>query len=58
MEGLMAVSNIKIRCDWCDRVLARPDIPCSLANGPALKMLVMHPGGNATCKHQIKARGI
>jgi hypothetical protein len=52
----MAVSNIKIRCDWCDRVLATPNIPCCLADGPALRMLASHPNGNTTCKHQIKAR--
>jgi hypothetical protein len=54
----MPSSKIKIRCDWCDRVLASPDIPCCVANGPALRMLAEHPHGNATCKHKLKARGL
>jgi hypothetical protein len=57
-EARMAGSKIKsIRCEWCDRAIITPDIPCYLADGPALRMLALHPQGNATCKCKLKAKG-
>jgi hypothetical protein len=45
-------------CDWCDRNIHLPAIPCARAPVEQLRGFVTAPGAGARCGWEIRTRGV
>ena len=43
-------------CGWCDRMIYRPALPCSVETVDGLLRMQTQPGQGARCKYELMTR--